>query len=121
MIPPKSALPISVTSTVPIDGVDAVAHPVRDVLLQKGIAIPYSLVTLRRDHADILVLNLTSSGQVLPRGMCLASITSECIATFKAVPHAGDDLTLSTVSEDSSSDDKYRPIIGTPCGCCGYT
>lgn len=72
---PKAVTYLPLTSSPPVPDGDYIVSPVTDVLLDRHVALPFSVVTVTQNRITLPLLNFGLSTQVLPHGIALALLS----------------------------------------------
>lgn len=73
-LPPKAVTYVSLSPSPPVADGDYVVSPIMDVLLQRNVTLPHTVVTIAENNTCLPFLNFGSSSQVLAKGMALATL-----------------------------------------------
>lgn len=100
---PKAMTYVRLSSCPPVPDGDYLVSPVTDILLERNVTLPYTVVTVAKNEIGLPFLNFGFSTQVLPRGMSLATL----------IPLAECEVSVVTTDDSESSTDSQRDISRT--------
>lgn len=88
-LPSQAASFVLLTPSCPVPDGDYIVAPILDLLLTRNVALPHTIATIKSNAVSLPFLNFSYSSQVLPLGICVATLSPLApsqVATFDATP-----------------------------------